>query len=94
MENVAVGDDQVNWIYERLRSLKYLQYVMNKTFPLDPAIGTIRHKALQDRTLPTREAFAKSRSHPVYVQQGNTVTISFHALHRRQDLFGGDVIMF
>ena len=92
-EILAAGD-QVNWTYERLRSLKYLQHVINETFRLNPAIGTNTRMALQDTMLPTGGALASSRSHPVYVQKGDTITISFYALHRRQDLFGSDANMF
>ena len=49
---------------------------------------------LQDTMLPTGGAFADSRFHPVYVQKGDTVTTSFYALHRRQDLCGDTAILF
>lgn len=93
-EILAAGKDQGDWTFERLKSLKYLQYVINETFRLNPAIGTNTRMALRDTMLPTGGGPTATGSSPVYVRKGDTVTISFYALHKRQDLFGEDAAVF
>ncbi len=94
VETLAAGEGQADWTFERLKSLKYLQYVINETFRLNPAIGTNTRMALQDTILPTGGGSTASNSYPIYVRKGDTVTTSFYALHRRQDLFGEDTTVF
>ena len=94
VEILATGEDSADWTFERLKSLKYLQYVINETFRLNPAIGTNTRMALRDTILPTGGDPTGSGSSPIYVRKGDTVTISFYALHKRQDLFGEDATMF
>lgn len=95
VEVLAAGEDQADWTFERLKSLKYLQYVISETFRLNPAIGTNTRMALRDTMLPTGGGGPQSDgSSPVYIRKGDTVTISFYALHRRQDLFGEDALTY
>ena len=83
---------QAVWTFERLKSLKYLQYVINETFRLNPAIGSNTRIALRDTILPT--GGGSSGAAPIYVKKGDIVTMSFYALHRRHDLFGDDADVF
>ena len=95
VEILASGEDRSDWTFERLKSLKYLQYVINETFRLNPAIGTNTRMALRDTMLPTGGSSpADSRPSPIYIRKGDTVTTSFYALHRRQDLFGEDATAY
>ncbi|KAL8823011.1 MAG: hypothetical protein Q9191_006264 [Dirinaria sp. TL-2023a] len=85
------------WTFERLKSVKYLQYVINETFRLNPAIGTTTRMALRDTVLPTGgRAYKKPTCEavPIFVREGSIVTVSFYALHRRPDLFGQDAHIF
>ena len=91
-EILAAANDQAPWTFERLKSLRYLQYVINETFRLNPAIGTNTRMALQDTVLPT--GGGPSGTSPIFVKKRDIVTMSFYALHRRQDLFGDDVNVF
>ena len=84
--------EQAAWTFERLKSLKYLQFVINETFRLNPAIGSNNRIALRDTILPT--GGGSSGTAPIYVKKGDMVTMSFYALHRRQDLFGDDANVF
>lgn len=83
------------WTFEGLKGVKYLQYVINETFRLNPAIGTNARKALRDTVLPTGGGppygFGSS---PILIRKGDTVSTSFYALHRRRDLFGEDASHF
>ena len=99
VEILAAGEDRADWTFERLKSLKYLQYVISETFRLNPAIGTNTRMALRDTILPTGGGGgggspADGPPSPVYVRKGDTVTVSFYALHRRPDLFGEDATAF
>lgn len=94
VEILAAGEDQADWTFERLKSLEYLQYVISETFRLNPAIDTNTRMALRDTMLPTGGDSFSNNSSPVYVRKGYTVTISFYALHKRQDLFGEDATAY
>ncbi|KAL9638269.1 MAG: hypothetical protein Q9164_001651 [Protoblastenia rupestris] len=87
----AASGKDIDWTFERLKSLKYLQYVINETFRLNPAIGTNTRMALRDTVLPTGGGLPSGvGTSPIFVRKGDIVTFSFYALHRRQDLFGKD----
>lgn len=90
-EILIAGREHLDWTFGRLRSLRYLQYVINEAFRLNPAIGANTRIALQDTSLPTGGGSGKS---PIFVRKGDIVTMSFYALHRRQDLFGDDAHVF
>lgn len=91
-QEILDAGEQAAWTFERLKSLKYLQYVINETFRLNPAIGTNTRIALRDTILPTGGGLTGTR--PIYVNKGDIVTMSFYALHRREDVFGDDANSF
>ena len=91
-QEILDAGDQAAWTFERLKSLKYLQYVINETFRLNPAIGTNTRIALRDTILPTGGGLTGTR--PIYVTKGDIVTMNFYALHRRKDIFGDDANLF
>ena len=87
------GDD-AEWTFERMKSLRYLQYVMQETFRLNPVIGTNTRMALRDTILPTGGGDSGYGTSPIFVNKGDVVTFSFYALHKRKDLFGDDAHLF
>ena len=91
-QEILAAGEQAAWTFERLKSLKYLQSVINETFRLNPAIGSNNRIALRDTILPT--GGGPLGTAPIYVKKGDKVTMSFYALHRRQDLFGDDANVF
>ena len=93
-EILEAGKEHSEWTFERLKSIKYLQHVINETFRLNPAIGTNTRMALRDTILPTGGGPTGYGTSPVYVKKGDTITVSFYALHRRKDVFGNDVNVF
>ena len=86
--------DQTDWTFERLKSLRYLQYVVNETFRLNPPIGTTTRMALRHTTLPTGGGPSSNSGSPIYIRKGDVVTFNFYALHRSQDLSGYDANLF
>ena len=92
-EILNAGRSQAEWTFGRLKSLKYLQYVISETLRLNPAIGTNTRVALRDTVLPTGGGSTLNRC-PIYVKKGDIVTVSFYALHRSQDVFGQDASVF
>lgn len=87
----AEAEDK-NWTFERLKSVKYLQFVINESFRLNPSIGTNTRMALKDTILPT--GGGPSGTSPIYVRRGDIATTSFYALHRTKDVFGDDAEIF
>ena len=87
---LRTGEDQAEWTFERLKSLKYLQHVVNEAFRPKPAIGTNTGMVLRDTSLPTIGGPIASKSSPIFARKDDTVTISFYTSHRRQDLFRGN----
>ena len=92
VSQAADSDDK--WTFERLKSLKYLQWVVNETFRLNPPIGTTTRMALRDTVLPVGGGPATATTSPIYVKKGDTVTISFYALHRLPEVYGDDAAVF
>ena len=89
---LAAAEGQTQWTFERLKSVRYLQHVINETFRLNPAIGTNTRMALQDTILPT--GGGPNGNSPVFVKEGDIATTSLYALHTRQDLFGDEANTF
>lgn len=78
--------------YETLKSMEYLQAVINETLRLNPSIGTTSRIALTDTTLPV--GGGSTGDTPIYICKGDVFSVSFYSLHRRKDLFGEDAEEF
>ena len=85
-EILAMGSAEIT--FERLKSLKYLQSVMNETFRRYPPIGTTTRIALRDTVLPT--GGGPTGASPIFVRRGDELSTSFYALHQRVETFGDD----
>lgn len=88
---ILAGDER-DLTFERLKGLKYLQYVMSETFRLNPAIGQMNRVALKDTVLPT--GGGHKGMCPIFVKKGSVITTSFYALHRLKHIFGADAHLF
>ena len=89
------GSDGDLWTFERLKSLRQLQNVINETFRLNPTIGTTVRMALHNTVLPTGGGgLPQPGKAPIHVNKGDIVTFSLYALHRRKDIFGPDAGIF
>ncbi|KAL8900434.1 MAG: hypothetical protein Q9192_001066 [Flavoplaca navasiana] len=80
--------------FERLKSLRYLQFVISETFRLNPTIGTNSRMALKDTILPTGGGSSGYGTSPILVRKGDIVVFGFYALHRMPSIFGDDVDVF
>ncbi|MCJ1311316.1 hypothetical protein MMC25_004987 [Agyrium rufum] len=89
-EILGIGSAELT--FERLKSLKYLQYVINETFRRYPAIGTTSRAAVRDTVLPT--GGGPSGTSPIFLRKGDALTTSFYALHQRKDIYGEDADLF
>ena len=83
-----------NLTFERLKSFKYLQFVISETFRLNPTIGTNSRMALKDTILPAGGGSSGSGTSPILVRKGDIVVFGFYALHRQPKIFGDDVDIF
>jgi cytochrome P450 len=78
--------------YDRLKSLKYLNNVINEVFRLNSPITSMNRIALRDTTLPT--GGGPDGTAPVFVCRGDIITTSFYTLHRSHDIWGPDADEF
>ena len=88
------GEGNVELNFERIKSLKYLQYVIQETLRLNPVIGTNTRMALKDTILPSGGRDSGYGTSPIFVRIGDIITFSFYALHKRKNLFGDDASIF
>lgn len=71
-----------------LKKLPYLQKIISETSRLYPGVTTNERVALKDTFLPTGGGPLGTAS--IFVKKGDLVTLSFHALQRRKDIWGAD----
>jgi len=90
-ETLALPADQ-DITFESLKSMKYLQHVINESLRLNPSIGTTSRIALQDTTLPI--GGGPTGDSPIFIRKNDILSLSFYSLHRRKDLFGEDAEVF
>ncbi|KAL9124981.1 MAG: hypothetical protein Q9217_005760 [Psora testacea] len=73
---------------EALKQLPYLNRVISETLRLFPAVTTNERVALKDTVLPT--GGGPHCTDKLAVCRGDLVTMSFHSLQRRKDIWGDD----
>lgn len=78
--------------FESLKSIKYLQQVLNETLRLNPSIGSVTRAGLRDTTLPRGGGIDGKSS--ILVKEGDLLSTSLYALHRRRDIYGEDADEF
>lgn len=71
-----------------LKKLPYLQKIISETSRLYPGVTTNERVALKDTYLPTGGGTLGTA--PIFVKKGALVTLSFHGLQRRKDIWGAD----
>ncbi|KAI4257914.1 MAG: hypothetical protein L6R42_005386, partial [Xanthoria sp. 1 TBL-2021] len=90
-EILAIGPCST-WTFERLKACKYLQAVLNETFPLNPSIGQMNRVALRDILLPIGGGYEGTS--PVFVKKGTVSRTNFYALHRSPPIWSQDSDMW
>ena len=92
--DVATGkyEKHADDTFSGLKSLKYLQQVIQEALRLHPPIGMVTRIALKDTVLPA--GGGTHGSAPIFVKKGDQISINYYALHRRKDLFGDDADNF
>ncbi|KAI9642234.1 hypothetical protein NHQ30_009036 [Ciborinia camelliae] len=89
-EILSEGDKPLT--FESLKNLHYLQYIIKETLRLHPVAPTDSRIALQDTILPT--GGGSQGTSPIFMQKGQIVVTSFHALHMLAPCFQPDPYIF
>jgi cytochrome P450 len=78
--------------FEKLKSMRYLQHVINEGLRLYPALPTISRACLVETAIPY--GGGPDGNQPICVIPGDTITCGFFTMHRDPDVFGSDVESF
>ena len=76
--------------FAKLKSARYVQYVINETLRLYPVAPLNNRIAVRDTILPVGGG-PDSKS-PIPVRKGTLVNFSDYVIHRREDIWGEDVL--
>ncbi|KAL8919744.1 MAG: hypothetical protein Q9208_006610 [Pyrenodesmia sp. 3 TL-2023] len=75
-----------------LKGLKYLAACLNETLRLYPIVQGTSRITLKDLVLP--EGGGDDHRSPILVTKGTLIMLHFHAMHKREDLWGPDALDF
>lgn len=78
--------------FEKLKSMRYLQYAINEGLRLYPPLPGLTRVCLATTVIPY--GGGKDSTGPVCVIPGDTVSWSIYAMHRNPEVFGPDVESF
>lgn len=91
-EVVAVLGDERDVTRAHIRSMPYLQCVLNETLRLYPPVPVNLRFATRTTVLP--RGGGPDGCSPVLLRRGMGITYSVYHMHRRKDLYGEDVNTF
>ena len=80
------------YTYPKLRSVQYLQYIINEVLRVHGSVTLTNRTCLADTVLPT--GGGSDGKQPMLIQQGEPLFLYFYALHRREDIWGADAKEF
>ncbi|KAF2792105.1 putative cytochrome P450 alkane hydroxylase [Melanomma pulvis-pyrius CBS 109.77] len=74
--------------FERLKSLRYVQYVINEALRLYPPVPNQSRTALTPSILPT--GGGSTGTQPILLFLGDTVSMNFYTMHRNSAIYSPD----
>jgi len=89
-EVIAVGNQPLT--FELLKSIKYLQWIINETHRVYSVSPTHPRNVLANSILPT--GGGPDGKSPILVRKGDYILVNLYCLHQDEDLWGPDVAVF
>lgn len=78
--------------YERMKSMKYVKWVLNESLRLKPVVPSNTRIAMRDTVLPL--GGGPDEKSPIFVPKGTAIGYSVWSMHRRKDFYGPDALEF
>lgn len=92
LQDIGPDNESEELDFAKLKSCKYMQYVINETLRVFPPVPANSRVASKDTILPT--GGGPNGKSPIAIRKGTPVLFVVYAMHRRTDLWGEDAMEF
>lgn len=92
IDDLGSETDPTGMDFQKLKSCKYMSYVLNETLRLFPSVPINARVAVRDTVIP--KGGGPDRQSPIALRKDDVVTFCVYAMHRRKDLWGEDAWEF
>lgn len=92
LDHFGDGLDLSSINFESLKKVEYLRFVLNETLRMYPSVPLNLRYPLRDTTLP--RGGGPDKLSPIFVAAGTPVTYSIYSMHREEEYYGKDAMVF